>query len=148
LPNAGKYDKEESIVLQYEFKHDLDAYLAALPATSTAPRSLEALIAYNQREREREMPWFDQDQFEKAQARGPLTDKAYREALAKEKSLAGRNGIDAALKKYRLDALIAPSGGPAWTSDLVNGDHFSGGDVTQAPAVAGYPHVTVPAGFV
>src|SRR6185436_4118782 len=82
------------------------------------------------------------------QARGALSDKAYRDALARSKFLAGRNGIDAALKKFHLDALIAPTGGPAWTTDLVNGDHFVGGGSTTAPAVAGYPHITVPAGYV
>ena len=148
LPNAGKYGDDESIVLQYELKHDLDAYLGGLPASNNAPHSLADLIRYNERERAREMPWFDQDLFEKAQLRGPLTDKVYTKALAKEKSMAGRDGIDAAMRKYKLDALIAPTGGPAWTTDLINGDHFVGGDVTQPPAVAGYPHVTVPAGFV
>jgi amidase len=148
LPNQGKYDDAELTVLQYEFKHDLDAYLRALPASANAPRSLKDLITYNGRERAREMPWFDQDLFEKSQARGALTDKAYIDALSRAKSRAGRNGIDAALKKFRLDALIAPTGGPAWTTDLVNGDHFVGGGSTTAPAVAGYPHVTVPAGFV
>jgi amidase len=148
LPNQGKYDEGELLVLQYEFKHDLDAYLAALPAATNAPRSLRELLAFDERERAREMPWFDQDLFEKSQARGPLTEKAYREALARGKSLAGRNGIDAALKKHSVDALIAPTGGPAWSIDLVNGDHFVGGGSTTAPAVAGYPHVTVPAGFV
>ena len=148
LANAGKYDDAELTVLQYEFKHDLDAYLAALPAASNVPRSLKALIAFNERERAREMPWFGQDLFEKSQARGTLADKAYRDALAKGKRLAGAEGIDATLKKYRVDALVAPSMGLAWTTDLVNGDHFTGGGSTTAPAVAGYPHVTVPAGFV
>jgi len=148
LPNQGKYDDAELTVLQYEFKHDLNAYLGALPASASAPKSLKALIAYNELERAREMPWFDQDLFEKSEVRGALSDKAYRDALAKSKLLAGRNGIDAALKKFHLDALIAPTGGPAWTTDLINGDHFVGGGSTTAPAVAGYPHITVPAGFV
>jgi amidase len=147
LPNLGKYDDAELIVLEYEFKHDLDAYLAALPAGSDAPRSLADLIKFNERERAREMPWFDQDLLEKSQARGPLTDKVYRDALAREKLLAGRMGIDAALKTNRLDALIAPTGGPAWTTDWVNGDHSSGGSSSPS-AVAGYPDITVPAGFV
>ena len=148
LPNAGKYGDAELVVLQYELKHDLDAYLGGLPASANAPRSLADLIRWNERERSRELAWFDQDLFEKAQLRGPLTDKTYRAALAKEKMLAGPKGIDAALKKYKIDALIAPSNAPAWTTDLINGDHVVGGDVTQAPAVAGYPHITVPAGFV
>jgi len=147
-PNQGKYDDAELTVLQYEFKHDLNAYLGGLPASANAPKSLKDLIAFNELERAREMPWFDQDLFEKSDVRGALSDKAYRDALAKSKLLAGRNGIDAALKKFHLDALIAPTGGPAWTTDLVNGDHFVGGGSTTAPAVAGYPHITVPAGFV
>ena len=114
---------------------------------ANAPRSLAELIAFNERERAREMPWFDQDLFEKSQARGPLTDKVYRDALAKEEVVAGKHGIDAALKKHKLDALIAPTGGPAWVTDWVNGDHTTGGSSTPA-AVAGYPDITVPAGFV
>ena len=147
LPNLGKYDDAELVVLQYEFKHDLNAYLTALPASAKAPHSLSELIAFNQREHEREMPWFGQDLFEQSQARGALTDKTYRDALAKEKTLAGKQGIDVALKKYKLEALIAPSGGPAWLSDWVNGDHTAGGSSTPA-AVAGYPDISVPAGFV
>jgi len=147
LPNLGKYDDAELVVLEYEFKHDLDSYLAALPAASNAPRSLADLIKFNERERAREMPWFDQDLLEKSQARGPLTDKVYRQALAREKLLAGRMGIDAALNKNHLDALVAPTGGPAWTTDWVDGDHSVGGSSSPS-AVAGYPDITVPAGFV
>lgn len=147
LPNAGTYDNAEMTVLQYEFKHDLNAYLADLPAASGAPRSLAQLIAFNERERAKEMPWFAQELFEQSQARGALTDKAYRSALAQSKARAGKRGIDSALAKYKLDALIAPTAGPAWVTDWVNGDHDSGGSSTPA-AVAGYPDITVPAGFV
>jgi amidase len=147
LPHVGKYDDDEMIVLQYEFKHDLNAYLADLPASANAPRSLGELIAFDQRERAREMPWFAQDLFEQSQARGPLTDKAYLAARAKSKAWAGSRGIDIPLAKYKLDALIAPTGGPAWVTDWVNGDHSSGGSSTPA-AVAGYPNITVPAGLV
>ena len=147
LPNLGKYDDAEEIVLQFEFKHDLNAYLATLPASSNAPRTLADLIAFDNRERAREMPWFGQELFEQSQARGDLTDKIYLDALKKSKSMAGKAGIDAALAKNKLDALIAPTGGPAWVTDLVNGDHYSGGSSTPA-AVAGYPDITVPAGFV
>jgi amidase len=77
-----------------------------------------------------------------------LTDKAYRHARDVSLAAAGRDGIDAVLRKYKLDALIAPTVGPAWTTDLINGDHFLGGDASSAPAIAGYPHITVPAGFV
>ncbi|MHB8448817.1 MAG: amidase [Rudaea sp.] len=147
LPNLGKYDDAELTVLEFEFKHDVNAYLASLPATAHAPRSLEELIQFDQSERAREMPWFHQGLFEQSEKRGALTDKTYRAALAKEKLLAGAQGIDAALKKYKLDALIAPTGGPAWVTDWVNGDHTAGGSSTPA-AVAGYPDVTVPSGLV
>jgi amidase len=148
LPNLGKYDEAEGAVLEYEFKHDLDEYLRALPASANAPRSLKELIAFNERERAREMPWFGQELFEKSQARGPLTDKAYLAALARSKKLSGRLGIDAALKQHKLDALIAPSAGPAPLTDWVNGDPSYGGGSTSPAAVAGYPDITVPAGFV
>ncbi len=147
LPNIGKYDDAENIVLQFEFKHDINAYLAALPSSATAPRSLADLIAFNERERAREMPWFGQEQFEQAQTRGDLGEKIYVDALKKSKLLAGKNGIDAALARYRVDALIAPTGGPAWTTDWVNGDHFDSSSSSPA-AVAGYPDITVPMGFV
>jgi amidase len=148
LPNQGKYDEAELIVLEYEFKHDLDAYLQSLPATSGAPHSLAELIEFNERERAREMPWFDQDLLLKSQERGPLSDKAYRAALAKSKKLSGPQGIDAALKAHKLDALIAPTLGPAWVTDWVDGDHAVGGGSTSPAAVAGYPDISVPAGFV
>ena len=147
LANLGKYDDAENIVLQFEFKHDLNVYLAALPASANAPRSLADLIAFNQRERDRELTWFGQEIFEQSQARGDLAEKIYLDALKKSKSLAGKNGIDAALTKYHVDALIAPTGGPAWTTDLVNGDHFDSASSSPA-AVAGYPDITVPMGFV
>ncbi len=147
LPHVGTYDDDEMIVLQYEFKHDLNAYLATLPASTNAPRSLADLISFNQRERAREMPWFGQDLFEQSQARGALTEKTYLAARTKSNAQAGRLGINIVLSKYKLDALIAPTSGPAWITDWVNGDHYSGGSSTPA-AVAGYPDITVPAGFV
>ncbi len=147
IPNHASYDDDEMTVLEYEFKHDLDTYLAGLPASARAPRSLAELIAFNTREHAREMPWFGQELFERAQARGPLTDPAYRDALKRSKSLAGEHGIDAVLKANQLDALVAPTGGPAWLTDWINGDHFSGGSSTPA-AVSGYPAITVPAGSV
>lgn len=147
LPNLGKYDDAENVVLQFEFKHDLNAYLAALPASSNAPRTLADLIAFNERERTREMPWFGQELFEQSQARGDLSEKVYRDASADAKRLAGKEGIDAALAKYHVDALIAPTGGPAWVTDLVNGDHFDSASSSPA-AVAGYPDITVPMGLI
>jgi len=146
LPASGPYEADELEVLLYEFKADLDAYLAQA-GPGAAVRSLAELIAFNEEHREREMPHFGQELFERAQAKGPLTDSAYRDALARCRRLARAEGIDAALRRHRLDALVAPSNGPAWLTDPVNGDHFVGGSSTPA-AVAGYPAVTVPAGFV
>ncbi len=145
LDSHGQLDAPELIVLQYEFKHDLNAYLDTVePAL---PHSLADLIAFNQREAAREMRWFGQELFEQSQALGPLSEPAYLEALAKCRRLAQTEGIDQVMDRLKLDALLAPSSGPAWVTDLVNGDHFSGGATTPA-AVAGYPHITVPAGAV
>jgi len=146
LPNSGKYDDDELVVLQYEFKADLNAYLARL-GPQVRSRSLADLIAFNDAHAQSEMAWFGQETFIKAQARGPLTDQVYLDALARSKRLSGPEGIDAALAKDRLDALVMPTGGPAWVSDLVNGDHFGGGSSAPA-AVSGYPAITVPMGFV
>jgi amidase len=145
LPSHGKYDDSEFEVLLYEFKADLNQYL--LERGGGAPRSLKELIEFNERNREREMPYFGQEIFLKAQEKGPLTSKPYLAALARNHRLSRAGGIDAALARHRLDAIIAPTGGPPWTTDLVNGDHFSGGSSTPA-AVAGYPNINVPAGYV
>jgi amidase len=144
VPNAGAYDESELEVLLYEFKADLNAYLATRKEVPV--RTLKELIAFNDREREREMPFFGQELFEMAEKKGPLTDKAYLNALARNRRLSGRLGIDAVMIKHKLDAIVMPTLNPAWTTDLVNGDHFLGGSSTPA-AVAGYPSVTVPAGF-
>jgi amidase len=146
LETQGKFDDSEFEVLLYEFKGDLNAYLAGL-APNVKPRTLADLIQFNIEHREQEMPYFGQEIFEMAQKKGPLTDAAYRQALAKNHRLARAEGIDATMKKHKVDAVIAPTGGPAWTTDLVNGDHYTGG-YSSASAVAGYPHITVPAGFV
>ena len=146
LPHAGEYDDSEGIVLRYEFKADIVTYLATR-AEATAPRSLRALIDFNTQHADLEMPWFGQELFEQSEAKGPLTDKAYLDALRRNHRLSRGEGIDAALRAHRLDALLAPTGGPAWSTDLVVGDHFTGGYST-ASAVAGYPHITVPAGLV
>jgi amidase len=145
LPHMNDYGDDEQAVLLYEFKHDLDAYLAG--RKGLAVHSLADLIAYDKQHADTEMPWFGQDLFEQAEAKGPLTDKAYLDALEKSKRQAGPEGIDAALAKDHLDALLAPTGGPAWTTDFITGDHAAGGSSSPA-AVAGYPDVTVPAGFV
>jgi len=108
--------------------------------------SLEDLIAFNEANRSREMPFFGQELLVQAQKKGPLTDKAYRDALAMNARLSRKDGIDAVIDGLRLDALVAPTGSPAWRTDLVNGDHFTGSSSTPA-AVAGYPAITVPAGY-
>ncbi|HEX5043824.1 MAG TPA: amidase [Candidatus Polarisedimenticolaceae bacterium] len=144
LPHAGKYDGAEFEVLQYEFKADLNAYLAGRPGLPV--KTLADLIAYNDKNADKEMPHFGQELFLECEKKGPLTEAAYRDALAKARKLS-REGIDQALKSKNLDALLALSGGPAWTVDLVNGDHFLGSSTSPA-AVSGYPSITVPAGEV
>ncbi|MGH9676420.1 MAG: amidase, partial [Candidatus Acidiferrum sp.] len=146
VPNADKLSEPENIVLMYELKHDLNAYLARL-GPDPPVHSLKEVIAFNDKNREREMPYFGQDRFLKAEAKGPLTTKEYVEALAKCRQLSRADGIDAVMEKHKLDALVAPSDGPAWLTDLIDGDH-SLGNSTTAAAVAGYPSITVPAGFV
>ncbi len=146
VPNEGKYGREEFEVLLHEFKAGLNSYLAALP--SAAPvHSLAELILWNERNADREFPGCGQETFTQAQKRGPLSSQAYRRAREVCVRLSRREGIDAVLKRTRCDLLIGPTNGPAHVIDLVNGDHFSGG-VSSAPAVAGYPHLTVPAGRV
>jgi amidase len=145
MASEGKFDDSEFEVLLYEFKADLNAYLAGL-GPSAPVRTLKAIIDYNEAHKDKEMPFFGQDIMIKAQAKGPLTEKAYLDALANDQKLSREQGIDAALIKDKLDALITPTGGPAWLTDLITGDHFGGGYST-ASAVAGYPHITVPAGF-
>lgn len=146
IPTTGKFDESEFEVLLYEFKADLNAYLAGLGPQAPV-RSLKDVIDFNERNRDREMPYFGQDIMESAQAKGPLTSRPYLQALRKNHLLTRTQGIDFIMKKHRLDALIAPTGGPPWPTDWINGDHFSGG-YSSASAVAGYPHITVPAGYV
>lgn len=146
IPTTGKFDDSEFEVLLYEFKADLNAYFQSLGAT-TPIRSLKQLIAFNESKPDFEMPFFGQDIFEKAEAKGPLTERKYLQALRKNHLLTRTQGIDFIMKKMRLDALIAPTGGPPWPTDWLNGDHFSGG-YSSTSAVAGYPHITVPAGYI
>ena len=142
IPTAGQWDDAEFQVLLYEFKADLEQYLA----DSDAPiKTLAGLIEFNQQHAATEMPYFGQELFEQAQAKGPLTEKAYIQARTKARRLAGPEGIDAALKTQHLDALVAPSMSPAWLTDPVNGDHFTGAGYGAA-AVAGTPSITVPMG--
>jgi amidase len=140
--SAGPLELE---VMLYEFKDGVEAYLASRGSTVQV-RTLKDLIAFNEREKERELPYFGQETFIAAAEKGPLTDLKYRRALRQLIPLA-RSAIDQLLMKHRLDALVGITGGPAWTTDLVNGDKFSGGS-GSASAVAGYPHVTVPAGYI
>ncbi len=146
IPTAQQMhdSKSEREVLFYEFKADLNAYLADAGAGVPA-RTLAELIAWNRAHAEQEMPYFGQELFELAEAKGPLTDAAYLAALAETQRLARAEGIDAVMDAYRLDALAMPTGGPAWKIDLLDGDHHMGGS-SQPAALAGYPAISVPAG--
>src|ERR1700738_4859654 len=146
IETAGKWSETESTVFMYELKADLNAYLAR-PGFNPPVKTLKDIIEFNERNREKEMPYFGQDFFLKAEAKGPVDSKEYVEALEKNHQLARKEGIDATMEKHNLDALVGPTGGPAWLTDWVDGDHFGGGS-SGAAAVAGYPNVTVPAGFV
>ncbi|MGH7603305.1 MAG: amidase [Gemmatimonadaceae bacterium] len=145
IETAGKFDDTEFDVLLYEFKDDLNRYLASLGPGAPA-KTLQDIINYNNAHKDQEMPYFAQETMIQAHAKGPLTEKKYIDALANDLKLSRTDGIDATMDKYKLDALVAPTGGPAWTTDLINGDHFSGASSTPA-AVAGYPNINVPAGF-
>jgi amidase len=146
VETLGKFDESELLVFMYELKADLNAYLARL-GSSAPVRTLKDIIEFNNQNRSKEMPFFGQDLFVKAESKGPLTDKAYLDALAKNHQLARREGIDAVMDKNRLDVLVGPTGGPAWLTDLVNGDHSAGGSSNSA-AVAGYPNINVIAGYI
>ena len=145
IETAGKFDDTEFEVLLYEFKADLNKYLASLGPKAPV-KSLEEIIGFNDMHKDQEMPWFGQEIMIQAQAKGPLTEKKYVDALAQNLKMSRTDGIDATMDKYKLDAIVAPTGGPAWVTDLINGDHFSGASSTPA-AVAGYPNINVPAGF-
>jgi amidase len=145
LESHGKFDDTELLVLMYELKADLNTYLASRPDVQV--RSLADVIAFNEKHKDKEMPYFGQDLFLKAQEKAPLTDKEYVAALAANHSLSREHGIDGVMDKFHLDALVGPTGGPAWLTDLANGDHAVGGS-SNAAAVAGYPNINVPAGFV
>jgi amidase len=146
VPHVKELDEPELEVMLHEFKAGLEAYLASL-GPKAQPRTLADLIAFNERNSEREMPYFGQELFLKAQAKGPLTTPAYREALDKCRRLSRKEGLDAVLEAHRLDALVAPTGAPAWVIDPVSGDHFVGGSSTPA-AVSGYPSISLPMGEV
>jgi amidase len=145
IATLDQLDGAEDMVLIYELKADLNTFLAQLGAAAPV-HSLRDIIAFNEHHREQEMPYFGQDLFLKAQEKGALDQKEYLDALAKSKSLMRAQGIDAVMDQFKLDALVAPTAGPACLTDHIDGDHDLGGSSTPA-AVAGYPHITVPMGF-
>ena len=146
IESFGKFDDSELLIMMYELKADMEQYLARRGPASPV-KTLKDLIDFNDHNAQKEMPYFGQDLFLKAQAKGPLTTREYIDALEKNHRLARVEGIDAVMDKFKLDALIAPTGGPAWITDLVNGDHFTGGS-SNAAAVAGYPNINVTAGWM
>ncbi len=146
IETLGKFDDTELLVFMYELKADLNVYLARL-GPSAPVRTLKDIIDFNDRNRQKEMPYFGQDLFVKAEAKGPLTEKEYVDAITKNHQLARIEGIDALMDKHHLDAIVAPTGSPAWLTDLINGDHVAGGS-SNAAAVAGYPNVNVTAGYI
>ena len=146
LPNASKYGQSEYDVLLYEFKADMAAYLAEF-APNLPIKSLADIMAFNEKNRDRVLPHFAQEHMARAVAKGGLDSKEYLDALANNLKFSREEGIDKALQDNKLDALVAPSGSPAWLTDFIRGDNSGGGFASPA-AVAGYPHITVPAGFV
>ncbi len=142
-----KMGSYEQTILITELKQDLNAYLASTPSTVTV-RDMASLIAFNKAHAAQELPWFGQEFFEQAQASKGYDDADYKKAVSEAKRLAGEDGIDKMLADDHLDALVAPTGGPSWRTDLIAGDHFVGGGAGNYPAVAGYPHLTVPMGQV
>lgn len=148
VPNFDKFSKTEMEVLYYEFRADLNKYLKSM-GDSARVHSMEDVIKFNEENENTVMPYFGQEHMIAAQKKASLRDKKYREALAKNHRLTRKEGIDAAIRKHKLDALIVPSGGPAWLIDLVNGDANNlDMESTSPAAVAGYPHITVPAGYL
>jgi len=145
IPTIGKFDESELTVLLYELKADLASYLAKRAGSPV--KSLKDVIEFNERNRGREMPYFGQDIFIKSEQKGPLNTKEYLDALALNHQLSRAEGIDLVMDKFKLDALFAPTGGPAWLTDLINGDHVAGGS-SSAAAVAGYPNINVTAGYL
>jgi amidase len=142
LDQLGDFEEQ---VLLYELKADLESYLGQL-GDAAPVHTLKEIIEFNEQHHEQEMPFFGQDRFLKAQEKGSLYRKEYLDALDKSKSLMRAQGIDAVMDQFKLDALVAPTGAPAWLTDHLDGDHDLGGSSTPA-AVAGYPHITVPMGF-
>jgi amidase len=147
LPNAAWNDTLPLLLLEYEFKADLNAYLKTLG--SNAPiKTLADIIDFNEKNRDTEMPFFGQERMHSSQSRGPLTDEAYLSAARTIQKGTRQDGIDALIAKDHLDALVAPTCGPAWVTDHVVGDRFDGGMSAGPPAIAGYPDIGVPMGFL
>ncbi len=146
IESAGKFGESEFTIFLYELKADLNTYLAKLGPNAPV-KTLKDIIDFNERNSEKEMPYFGQDTFLKSEEKGPLSAQEYLDAVTKARDLARKQGIDATMDKNNLDALIGPTGGPAWLTDHINGDSFGGGSSSTA-AVAGYPNITVPAGFI
>jgi amidase len=149
IPTLGTFGDSEFDVLLYEFKADLNTYLAWLGPASPV-HSLKDVIAFNEAHKDQEMPFFGQEIMAMAEKKGPLTSPAYRAALAKDHRQARQLGIDLVMTRFKLDALVAPTGAPSWLTDLVNGDSsLANSDApSTVTSVAGYPHITVPAGYV
>jgi len=147
VPARGRMGEAEFEVLLYEFKDGLNRYLGQVDPKLPV-HSLAELISFNERHRDREMPFFGQEILIRAEGKGPLTEAAYLEARRDCRRLSRAEGIDAVMDEHRLDALVAPTGGPASLTDHVLGDRRGGGGSSSLAAVAGYPAVTVPAGFV
>jgi amidase len=145
IPTIGKFDESELTVFYYELKADLASYLRR--RGNSGVKTLKDVIEFNDRNRDREMPYFGQDFFLKSEQKGTLTEKEYTDALALNQRLSRAEGIDFIMDKFKLDALVAPTGGPPWITDLINGDHAAGGS-SSAAAVAGYPNINVTAGFL
>ncbi|WP_338866097.1 amidase [Myxococcus stipitatus] len=146
IPNLSKLDEPEFEVMLYEFKAGVEAWLASV-GERTKLRTLGDLIRFNEDHQDAEMPYFGQEVFRQAQARGPLSDVKYRKALATCRRWSRAQGLDAVMQKHQLDALVAPTQAPPGLIDLVNGDHWLGSSSTPA-AVSGYATLTVPAGYV
>jgi amidase len=145
VPNIDKYGDSETAVLLYEFKPGLAAWLAAY-APHAPVKSMADVIAFNDKHAAREMPYFAQEHLVASESKAGLGAKEYKEALANNLRYAREEGIDHVMQEHKLDALVAPTGGPAWLTDYINGDHY-GGSFSSPAAVAGYPHITVPAGY-
>ena len=145
IENSDKFGDAEYDVLLYEFKEDLNKYLAGRGGKY---RTLADLIKFNDANKDTEMPYFGQEIFLQAQEKGDLNDRAYRLALLQSKLYTQERGIDPVMSQNNLDAIIAPSGGAAWMTDLVNGDCGVFEGMTSFAAVSGYPSITVPAGYV